>query len=146
MELQRVIDRNDEQAPTLLDLLHSLSTGIRIDAPSFVRCSGPAMPTAQEQRKRNRALIALALPSDRSDSRPPPESAVLNQVAILASIILSTPLRAPTHTKRQPHDNKPGTIDRNDGRYYDQSTMSAAVGEFYRLAAERGRSGWGNRV
>lgn len=64
MELQRAIDGDDEQAPTLRNLLRRLAAGIRIDAPNFVR-SGPAMPTAQEQRKRERELIALAVQLER---------------------------------------------------------------------------------
>ncbi|MDE2229300.1 MAG: helix-turn-helix transcriptional regulator [Alphaproteobacteria bacterium] len=65
MELQRAIDGDDEQAPTLRNLLRRLATGIRSDAPNFVR-SGPAMPTAQEQRKRERELIALAVQLERT--------------------------------------------------------------------------------
>ncbi len=64
VELQRAIDGSDEQAPTLRNLLRRLGTGIRIDAPNFVR-SGPAMPTAQEQQKRERELIALAVQLER---------------------------------------------------------------------------------
>ena len=58
------IDGSDEQAPTLRNLLRKLGIGIRIDAPNFVR-SGPAMPTAQEQQKRERELIALAVQLER---------------------------------------------------------------------------------
>jgi hypothetical protein len=64
MELQRAIDGSDEQAPTLRNLLRRLATGIRTDAPNFVR-SGPALPTAQERRKRERELIALAVQLER---------------------------------------------------------------------------------
>ena len=64
MELQRAIDGSDEQAPTLRNVLRKLASGIRTDAPNFVR-SGPAMPTAQEQRKRERELIALAVQLER---------------------------------------------------------------------------------
>jgi hypothetical protein len=64
MELQRAIDGGDEQAPTPRNLLRRLGTGIRNDAPHFVR-SGPAMPTAQEQQKRERELIALAVQLER---------------------------------------------------------------------------------
>jgi len=64
MELQRAIDGSDEEAPTLRNLLRRLATGIRADAPNFVR-SGPAMPTAQEQKKRERELVALAIQLER---------------------------------------------------------------------------------
>ncbi len=64
MELQRAIDGSDGQAPTLRNLLRRLGTGIRIDAPNFVR-SGPAIPTAQEQKTRERELIALAVQLER---------------------------------------------------------------------------------
>lgn len=64
MELQRAIDGDDEQAPTLRNLLRRLATGIRSDAPNFVR-SGPALPTAQEQKKRERELVALAVQLER---------------------------------------------------------------------------------
>jgi hypothetical protein len=63
-ELQRAVDGSDEQAPTLRNLLRKLATGIRTDAPNFVR-SGPALPTAQAQKKRERELIALAVQLER---------------------------------------------------------------------------------
>lgn len=64
MELQSAIDGSDEDAPTLRNVLRKLATGIRTDAPNFVR-SGPALPTAQEKNKRERELVALAIQIER---------------------------------------------------------------------------------
>lgn len=64
MELQRAIDGSDKEAPTLRNVLRKLASGIRNDAPNFVR-SGPALPTEAEKKKRERELIALAVQLER---------------------------------------------------------------------------------
>ena len=64
MELQRAVDGSDDEAPTPRNLLRKLASGIRADAPNYVR-SGPALPTAQEQKKRERELVALAVQLER---------------------------------------------------------------------------------
>jgi len=64
MELQRAIDGKDEGAPTMHNMLCWLAAGIRHDAPNFGR-SGPAIPTVQEQKKRERELVTLAVQLER---------------------------------------------------------------------------------
>jgi hypothetical protein len=59
MELQKVIDGHDAQAPTLRNLLRRIGADIRANAPDFVR-SGPDIPTEQEQHERECELDELA--------------------------------------------------------------------------------------
>jgi DNA-binding XRE family transcriptional regulator len=64
VELQRAIDGEDEEAPTLPNLLQHLAAGLRADAPSFVR-TGPKLATEQEVSKRVREIGALATELER---------------------------------------------------------------------------------
>jgi len=69
VELQRAIDGNDEDAPTLPNLLQHLAAGLRADAPNFVR-TGPKLATEQEVGKRVREIGALAIELERIADQP----------------------------------------------------------------------------
>ena len=59
VELQRVMDGDDANAPTLPNMVRRLAAGVRADAPYYVR-NGARMATPAEQDKRMRDLEALA--------------------------------------------------------------------------------------
>lgn len=59
MELRKVINGQDEEAPTLRNLLCRIGTDIRANAPNSA-WSGPALPTDQEHCERECKLNELA--------------------------------------------------------------------------------------
>jgi hypothetical protein len=69
VELQRVIDGNDEDAPTLPNLLRHLSAALRADAPGFVR-NGPRLANEQDISERVREIGALAIELERIANQP----------------------------------------------------------------------------